>query len=148
MSTVKIVCHNTFQDRTPPSNHRELIGYSPSTIVIDEFPDYQTLRQRIGASFLADPTVAEIIEFKLGVAITHPKDQFSRKEGLRLATEKLTPTLVYVDSVILNAKGDVKLITSHPSGAMIVIELGTTGRTFLGASNVEDLYRFLYKKGV
>lgn len=84
---MKLITHQTYAGRTPSKQERlsnPNLG-DPFTIVIDELPSYDGLVMR---ALKLSARGSRELPVMAGYAVTHPSDQFSRKTGLAIATNK------------------------------------------------------------
>jgi hypothetical protein len=176
MSSVDIIQHFHLGQLHLSKVRKEAVlasGRREWTLVIRDFPDYFFWKSEIEHQERAQRTdFWSILKWKLsklklniglidrveyhttlkfntyfGVAITNPIDQYSKKEGLKLALERVRPVSSKIKYISMDKSTDITIVfTVLNSGEEISITLGSGGRTHIQQLqfNGPELYRLLH----
>ncbi len=139
-----VIRHNTYHEYTPPLEYRlrhRTWDENPWTIVIDKLPDYQFVL----TNFAVIATAAVLLDVEIGMSITNPLDQFSRKEGLKQAKSRMCQRKVYMRQVQLNDLGEMEVWFETLTGIQFGVKYMPKGAVFLNRQpSKRKLYTDLY----
>jgi hypothetical protein len=176
MSTVDIIQHFHFGQLHLSKARKEAVlanGHREWTLAITNFPDYTFWKNQFDA--LSTQPVSSFwallkqklmklkmyvghhrgyvfasqdeFEFYIGVAITNPVDQFSKKEGLKIALSRARAVMGKTNVICMDKNTDITIAFTMPGHDHNVrVTLGSGGRTtiqYLGYRG-QDLYRLLH----
>jgi hypothetical protein len=118
-----------------------------NTLVIDDFGDYFEWMAKFknDVEILKDPTCHRFT-VKMGLSIVNHEDgdQFVRKVGYKLATEKLVDVQLTLASLMIKENGDLVVAVREDGGTLLHVELGPRGRMMI-MTNLSCPYR-LYNR--
>jgi len=123
---MKIVHHDTFGGQTPRFEDRKH-SFSPRTVVMEDLP---SLQEVLDASKYLLGGGSPSFSVLIGVSKLHPRDQFSRKEGLRLATSRMARVDLWLENVSVH-QSEVHVAFKTQDGRFCALKYTPTGRVEL-----------------
>lgn len=139
---MKAVFHYNDGAHTPPTHQRMRKGYWKSyTFVVENIPTRdQVLKLLPDMIASAQSSNSLVITLKVGSSVVHPKDQFQRKIGLRLAEEALRDELFVFEAVYVTTD-KIHLTLRHTgTDQLLYLTYVNSGRPEMTAHNTELAY--------
>lgn len=138
--------NNTFGADTPSKGVRKMfdkMNYEmPSTVVMENIPAYDYWREALSNLEFKQLTI------KLGISITNPVDQFNRKIGLKLASERMVDLQVVPTAITVNSNQDIEVSFNYAGTQRHVfsVQFGPRGRAmFTSKMWSPAMYKLLYE---
>lgn len=121
-----------------------------NTLVIDDFGDYFEWIAKFenDVEMIKNPTLHKFT-VKMGLSVVNYEDgdQFVRKVGYKLATQKLVDVQLTLTSFMVKENGDLIVAVRDESGLVFNVELGPRGRMMImtNLAHPDKLYNRLYQ---
>jgi len=110
MKTSTIIQHNGWGAFTAPRNERSAeYSFQPTTKYIDQIPPYAKL---VDALHVMGQGVEVQILLLVGEARVHPKDDYIKKEGVRIAMENAKEERYVVREMSITNKNEIRVKVS------------------------------------
>ena len=102
---MRLIRHNIEGDEFPQYNKK-----TRSTVVFDK-PHVLEVLQEMRRQFTKSSMQIPKITVNIGCALAHPKDNFSRKVGIKLAESRIKPIEMEISSSLLHNSSDAIELT-------------------------------------
>jgi len=143
--TLRIVRQHSHGSDTPSTEDRKnldkLGAIPPYTLIVENFPTHDDVVELI----LCTQPDSWIMSVNMGISVVHWKDQFSRKDGLKLAGSRLKEVQLKVVSASFLDDGDINISAVLDDHVLIGFVVGNDGRAFVSHTiDPRHVYFHLY----